>query len=137
MKIQQQGFSLFEVLLSMFIAGIALLGLALMDIYILRSSQSSFNYTVATIRANSFVDAVWMDLCNAQKTTSASTYTTIRNSWINEVSSAGFTIDASNPPASHALSTSVTLSWTDPRFTNDDPNNTLTLAVQFPDSGCN
>ncbi|MEH6453300.1 MAG: prepilin-type N-terminal cleavage/methylation domain-containing protein [Psychromonas sp.] len=133
MRKTEKGFTLFEVLLSMFIAGVALLGLALMEVHILKSSQSSFDYTVATIRANSFVDAVWMDLCNAQSA-SQNTYSKIVTSWSDEISAAGMT--ASETSSAAERTTSLTISWTDPRFTNDASNSALTLAAKFPDSDC-
>ncbi|WP_372882288.1 prepilin-type N-terminal cleavage/methylation domain-containing protein [Psychromonas sp.] len=134
MKQAENGFTLFEVLVSMFITGVALLGLAQLEVYILKSSQSSFNYTVATIRANSFVDAVWADLCNAQSA-STGTYTIIRNNWRNEISAAGMTVDDNNPPAAYAASAAVTISWSDPRFSEaaSTENNKLTLTARFPD----
>ncbi|MFT6926527.1 MAG: type IV pilus assembly protein PilV [Psychromonas sp.] len=135
MKKTEKGFTLFEVLVSLFIIGVALLGIAQMEVYILKSSQSSFNYTVATIRANSFVDAVWADLCNAQEASaSLNTYAEIRTDWIAEVSDAGMT--ATETYTSADKTSIVTIRWTDPRFTDDDLNNTLTLDVEFPDSGC-
>lgn len=137
MKTIEKGFTLFEVLVSMFIAAVALLALALMEIHILKSSQSSFNYTVATIRANSFVDDVWMDLCRAQSSSaSISTYTNIRNDWLDEISAAGMTAASGSPPTSAQQVTSITLSWQDKRFIDDGANNTLTLKAKFPDSGC-
>jgi type IV pilus assembly protein PilV len=136
MKNKENGFTLFEVLVSMFITGVALLGLALMEVHILKSSQASFNYTVATIRANSFVDAVWMDLCNAQSA-SSTTYTAIRTNWKAEVTAAGMKADdESSPPAAYSQETSVIIRWIDPRFTDAASNNKLTLEAKFPDSGC-
>lgn len=135
MRAISKGFSLFEVLVSMFITSVALLGLALMEVYILKSSQSSFNYTVATIKANSFVDHVWMDLCNAQSA-SLSTYADIRTEWLADLSAAGMTTAVGSPPSSAAQATSITINWSDPRFTDDDANNTMTLKTKFPDSGC-
>jgi len=131
MRKSEKGFTLFEVLVSMFIAGVALLALALMEVHILRSSQSSFNYTVATIRANSFVDTIWSDLCNAQQLTS--TYGTIKTNWISDVSSAGMT--AVETTSDQGKNTSITVSWSDPRF-NDSGNDTLTLNATFPDIEC-
>lgn len=130
MKKRENGFTLFEVLISMFITVVALLGLAMLNIYILKSSQSSFNYTVATIRANTFVDAVWLDLCNAQSSASG-TYSTIRSNWVNELTSAGMATDSSNPPAAYAQDMSVIVSWSDARF-GDDDNDQVTMNVQFP-----
>lgn len=135
MKKVAQGFSLFEVLVSMFITGVALLGLVLMEVHILKSSQSSFNYTVATIRANSFVDRVWIDLCKAQSA-SLPTYTDIRTLWLAEISAAGLTAGVNAPPVTAQQQTSVTLSWNDTRFIDDSGNNTVTLSATFPDSGC-
>jgi type IV pilus assembly protein PilV len=130
MRKPENGFTLFEVLVSMFITGVALLGLALMEVHILKSSQSSFNYTVATIRANSFVDAVWADLCNAQKDDVI--YKKIRSDWRTEIIDAGMEADDLNPPDTYTRETSMTISWSDPRFTDDASNSTLTLDAKFP-----
>jgi type IV pilus assembly protein PilV len=135
MKTNTRGFSLFEVLVSMFITGVALLGIALMEVHILKSSQSSFNYTIATIKANTFVDRVWIDLCKAQSS-SLSTYSDIRDLWLADVSAADMTVGIDSPPVSAAQKTQVTLNWSDPRFIDDSANNTMTLNVTFPDSGC-
>jgi type IV pilus assembly protein PilV len=133
MRKAENGFTLFEVLVSMFITGVALLGLAQMQVYILKSSQSSFNYTVATIQANSFVETVWMDLCRAQSASaSVNTYADTRTIWMAEVSAAGMTATETHSAAERT--TVVNISWTDPRFTDDDLNNTLTLKAKFPDS---
>jgi len=137
MRKSEKGFTLFEVLISLFIVGVALLGLAQMEVYILKSSQSSFNYTVATIRANSFVDAVWTDLCNAQNASaSLYSYAEIRTDWIDDVSAAGMTATETYSPAEKT--TSVTISWIDPRFKSSESasNNTVELVAKFPDSGC-
>lgn len=130
MKITEKGFTLFEVLVSLFISGVALLGLAQMEVYILKTSQSSFNYTVATIRANSFVDAVWAECSSAD-----GSYSTILNNWKDEVTAAGMTVVA--PISStYTSDTTVKISWTDPRFKNDDENNSLTLTIEFPYENC-
>jgi len=137
MRKAANGFTLFEVLVSMFITGVALLGLALMEVHILKSSQSSFNYTVATIRANSFVDAVWADLCNAQQ--SADTYADIRTGWRDEIfAAAGMQADDNSPPGRYDQEndTSVIIILNDPRFSDSPSNSELTLKARFPDSGC-
>ena len=135
MKKPIDGFALFEVLLAMFITGVALLALAKLDLYILKSSQSSFNHTVATIRANSFVDRVWLELCDAQSSATG-TYTTIRDNWRSEISAANMTVDDSYPPATYSQEMSVKISWSDARFTDDAANNAVSMDVKFPDSGC-
>ena len=133
MKGNDKGFSLFEVLIAMFITGVALIGLAKMDIYILKSSQASFNYTVATIKANDFVDTVWIK-CNASS--SSSTYGTIRSDWVTELGALNMSAAAANPPAAYASDAEVTVSWSDLRFTDDAANNSVTLSVKFPNGSC-
>jgi len=76
-SIKQQGFTLFEVLISMFIAGVAVLGLVMLELNILRSSQSSFNYTVATIEANTLVDKTWLNLCDITNAGSSAAQATV------------------------------------------------------------
>jgi type IV pilus assembly protein PilV len=138
MKKRDNGFTLFEVLVAMFITAIALLALAKMDVYILKSSQSSFNYTVATIRANSFIDSVWIDLCNAQKSTSASTYGAKRTFWVSKLTAANMEATSTAPPTSYPTThiVPVTVIWSDLRFIDDAANNTVTMNARFPDSGC-
>lgn len=132
------GFFLFEVLIAMFITAVALLALAKLDVYILKSSQSSLNFTIATIRANNFIDSVWIDLCDAQKTTSDSTYNEIRDNWIGELSAANITAASTAPPTTYPAgnTVAVSVSWQDSRFFNDGANNSVTMNAQFPDSGC-
>ncbi|MFQ3175861.1 MAG: type IV pilus assembly protein PilV [Psychromonas sp.] len=135
MRISEKGFTLFEVLVSMFVTGVALLGVAQIEVYILKSSQSSFDYTVATIRANSFVDAVWAE-CYTESA-SASTYSDIRAAWVTEISAAGMTTYDTEPPAAYNQDMVVKISWTDLRFANDAAaNSTLTLSVRFPNDSC-
>lgn len=142
MKSSENGFTLFEVLISMFITGVALLGLAMMNIYILKSSRSSFDYTVATILANNFVDEVWMDLCNVESAATF-TYDNILGGWKDELSDAKMsgaisseTNASTASSGAYASSVEVTVSWSDVRF-SDDENNAVTLKnVTFPSSIC-
>jgi type IV pilus assembly protein PilV len=134
MKKRENGFTLFEVLISMFITGTALLGLAVLNIYILKSSQASFNYTVATINANSFIDAVWLDLCNAQSSTT--TYRAIYDDWVVQLHEHNMETESASPPTAYAQDTSVTVSWSDRRFTDDTKNNRVIMSVKFPSSDC-
>ncbi|MCE2595425.1 hypothetical protein K6Y31_11415 [Motilimonas cestriensis] len=126
---QQQGFSLFEVLIATVVAVTALLGLALLEIKMLQSAQSSFQYTVSTIRANNLVDSIWLDLCNAQ--TNPARYTEIVNGW-QQALPAGYSVTKDKPGASFALSTAIELTWQDSKIAEAD-NNKLTLLANFPD----
>ncbi len=131
-KNRQQGFTLFEVLVAMLIAGIALLGLALLEVQIMKSSSSSFNYTLSSIRANSFIDRMWGDLCKVQK--SHGHYQQLRNSWRQEMLNNGLNVTDDAPSSAlSTLSVNVKLSWDDARFvSDDDANNQLVLFAEFP-----
>ncbi|MCE0558821.1 MULTISPECIES: prepilin-type N-terminal cleavage/methylation domain-containing protein [unclassified Motilimonas] len=126
---QQQGFSLFEVLIATVVAVIALLGLALLEIKMLQSAQSSFQYTVSTIRANNLVDSIWLDLCNAQ--TDPARYTALVSNWQQSLPS-GYSVTTDKPGVSFALSTTIELNWQDSKIAEAD-NNKLTLLANFPD----
>jgi len=132
---KQQGFTLFEVLVSMFIAGVALLGLAMLEIRILQSSQSSFNYTVSTIRANSYIDGVWMDLCNLQNTPAA--YDNYRNTFVNnELVKYGLSLDTNSATVFSSTSNhfTVQIGWEDTQFTDkvSGNQNSVSLQAEFP-----
>ncbi len=132
----ENGFTLFEVLISMFIAGVAVLGLILLELTILRSSQSSFHYTVSTIKANNLVDQIWMDLCNVQ--TSSAVYSHTVSDWETQLG-AHYSVLAGSPSSSaFATSTDVTISWQGDRFDLETANNQVTLYANYPDfsGGC-
>ncbi|WP_022942595.1 type IV pilus modification PilV family protein [Psychromonas hadalis] len=135
MKMKQQGFTLFEVLISMFIAGVAVLGLAMLELKILRSSQSSFNYTIATIEANTLVDRVWRNLCVIHGTSNAdpTIYGPIYSDWkaglitgLSGETSTGSTTDV-------ILDDRVRVHWTDKNFPTNSANDQVVLNVQYPD----
>ncbi|MFO6422383.1 prepilin-type N-terminal cleavage/methylation domain-containing protein [Motilimonas sp. KMU-193] len=127
---KQQGFSLFEVMIAAIVAVIALLGVALLEIKMLQAAQSSFYYTVSTIRAHNLVDNIWLDLCNAK--TNPATYTNIVTTWKNELPS-DYSVTANKPGVSFALSTEIQLTWTDSKIDEAD-NNKVTLIANFPDA---
>lgn len=146
---KEQGFTLFEVLISMFIAGIAILGLVILELRILSSSQSSFNYTLATIEANSFVDKTWRNLCEIETLGSVAAYKPLYDSWkadledpnINyrkfrgaSIKTGGVSVD------SFTLQDSVFVEWDEKNFdaSEDVGNNRVTLITTYPDltGGC-
>ncbi len=132
---KQQGFTLFEVLISIFIAGVAVLGLVLLELKILRSSQSSFNYTVATIEANSFVDDVWMNLCNIQGVSrTPGTYATLYSEWDAAMASRNFKAETDSGLTTFVQDDVIKVSWSDPRFSSaeETENNKMALHVSYP-----
>ena len=65
--VYQQGFGLLEVLISMLLAGLVLLGLIATQIKALQYASSSLSYTVAAIQAQNAVERVWPSLCGLQR----------------------------------------------------------------------
>ncbi len=132
MKNSQKGFTLFEVLISIFIAGVAILGLVKLELSILRSAQSSFNYSVAIVEANSLVDKVWMQLCDIEN--SNTVYDNVYEGWKSSLSGnlSGATSSASS---TLNLQDKVIVSWADGHFNSADniENNRVTLLVDYPD----
>lgn len=63
------GFSLIEVLVSMFIASIALIGLGVTQLKSLQFANSSFDYTVSLVQAQNAIERMWPVLCEIQHQT--------------------------------------------------------------------
>ena len=136
-KNKQQGFTLFEVLISMFIAGVAVLGLVMLELNILRSSQSSFNYTLATIEANTLVDKTWRNLCDIEGTGGSMTvYTAVRDNWfaaLGDVNINSTTFNGHTSAAVGSLPVNVGVWWDDKVLGGHADNNKVLLNVTYPD----
>lgn len=137
MKTLQQGFTLFEVLVSMFIATVALLGLLMLELTILRSSQSSFNYTLATIEAHTLADTVWMNLCNIEN---GASYSDIYTDWSAKLSDPMSNYSTFTGKVSQASETSlfelndtIVVMWEEKKFLADSANDQAVLIVNYPD----
>ncbi len=68
---KQAGFSLLEVMISVVIAGIALLGLAAAQLKSLQYATNSFHYTVSLIQGKNTIDRLCPHVCEIQKTDTA------------------------------------------------------------------
>ncbi|RJG48478.1 type IV pilus modification PilV family protein [Motilimonas pumila] len=126
---QQAGLSLIEVLIATIVAVVALLGLGLLEMKMLQASQSSFHYTVSTIRANELIDNIWLNLCDVQ--TDPARYTQVVDTWKSGLPE-GYSVTEGKPGNSFTLSTEINLTWTDSRIDEAD-NNQVTLMANFPD----
>jgi type IV pilus assembly protein PilV len=61
------GFSLIEVLVSMLIASIALLGLGAAQLKSLQLATNSLDYTVSLIQGQNAIERIWPNVCALQK----------------------------------------------------------------------
>ncbi|WP_231100861.1 type IV pilus modification PilV family protein [Pseudoalteromonas luteoviolacea] len=63
-----KGFSLIEVMVSIVIAGVALLGLAGAQLKSLQFANNSFYYTVALVNGQNAIERMWNELCYFEHT---------------------------------------------------------------------
>ncbi|MHA3099317.1 type IV pilus modification protein PilV [Acinetobacter brisouii] len=61
---KQQGFTLLEALIAMFITASALLGLGILHLKSVQQSQLATQRTIANIQANDLIDRMWANVCS-------------------------------------------------------------------------
>ena len=131
---RQLGFSLIEILVSVFIAAIALLGLAAGEINSLRFANNSFNHSLSIIQANNAIEKLWVNICELQDGRQAYD-STFRNSiYAPQVS----TFEVVTSPATTFNNViEVTVSWQDLRMT-DNLQSQIQLNATYPQlpAGC-
>ncbi|HCV01388.1 prepilin-type N-terminal cleavage/methylation domain-containing protein [Pseudoalteromonas sp. APAL1] len=125
---KQAGFSLLEVMISVVIAGIALLGLAAAQLKSLQYATNSFHYTVSLIQGQNTIERLWPHVCEIQKTDPALFQNaTFRESLKPQVNDYQLTI-----PASYSNDMQINVGWVDKRMT-DNAENQISLNASFPD----
>lgn len=72
----QQGFTLLEALIAMFLTAGAILGLGILHIKSAQQSQLAMQRTIANIQANDLVDRIWANRCSL-----STQYGGIKSSW--------------------------------------------------------
>lgn len=125
---KQSGFSLLEVMISVVIAGIALLGLAAAQLKSLQYATNSFHYTVSLIQGQNTIERLWPHVCEIQKTDPALFQdATFRESLKPQVNDYQLTI-----PVSYSNDMQINVGWVDKRMT-DNAENQISLNASFPD----
>jgi type IV pilus assembly protein PilV len=126
--IKQQGFSLLEVMISVVIAGIALLGLAAAQLKSLQYATNSFHYTVSLIQGQNSIERLWPHICDIQKTNPGLFQdATFRANLSPQVRDYELTL-----PAVYNNDMQINVSWVDKRMT-DNAENQISLNASFPD----
>lgn len=72
----QQGFTLLEALIAMFLTAGSILGLGILQIKSTQQSQLAMQRTIANIQANDLVDRMWANRCSL-----STQYGNIKSSW--------------------------------------------------------
>jgi type IV pilus assembly protein PilV len=134
----QQGFSLLEVMISVVIAGIALLGLASAQLKSLQYATNSFNYTISLVQAQNTIERIWPHICELQ-TTSPDLFNDVNFRASLEPQITDYTLTL---PAAFNNEMQIVVSWNDERIRQNDPQaleNQITLNASYPDlsAGCN
>lgn len=120
---RQQGFSLLEVMVSLVVASIALLGLAAGQIKSLQYATNSFDYTLSLLQAHNAVENTWANLCSVQKGDLA--FADVNTNTQNEK----YTISFPNSFDSDKFQ--VEVEWVDTRI-NDGLENSVLIEASFP-----
>jgi type IV pilus assembly protein PilV len=120
---RQQGFSLLEVMVSLVVASIALLGLAAGQIKSLQYATNSFDYTLSLLQAHNAVENTWANLCLVQKGDLA--FADVNTDTQNEK----YTISFPNNFDSDKFQ--VEVEWVDTRI-NDGLENSVLIEASFP-----
>ncbi|MFC0118982.1 prepilin-type N-terminal cleavage/methylation domain-containing protein [Pseudoalteromonas xiamenensis] len=61
-----QGFSLLEVMVSIVVAGVALLGLAATQLKALQFATNSYHYSLALVQGQNAIERMWIEQCQLQ-----------------------------------------------------------------------
>jgi type IV pilus assembly protein PilV len=125
-KTVQRGFSLLEVMISIVVAGVALLGLAATQLKSLQFATNSYMYTLALVQGQNAIERMWVEQCALQHT--ANRYTEASFQALIKPQLSIFTHQM--PPA-FSTNMYVTISWQDERMT-DQLLNQIRLSITYP-----
>lgn len=123
---EQGGFSLLEVMISIVVAGVALLGLAATQLKSLQFATNSYMYTLALVQGQNAIERMWVEQCALQhgvnRYTEASFQALIKPQ---------LSIFTHQVPAAFSTNMNVTISWQDERMT-DQLLNQIRLSITYP-----
>ncbi|WP_440054291.1 type IV pilus modification PilV family protein [Pseudoalteromonas sp. T1lg65] len=123
-----QGFSLIEVMISMLIASVALLGLAATQLRSLQYATNSFDYTVSLILSQNAMEQIWSQLCTIQQ---------VQPTYYNNASFQDLLLAPPNlrssftvvVPSTYSNSMPISVTWVDTRVNTDAVNNTDQVTI--------
>lgn len=118
-----KGFTLLEVLVTLIILSIGLLGMASLQVQSLKYTQSGYQRTLASIQAQDLEERFWTRM--ADDPTTSSEYTNWKNDWKVDNAAGNDTMPGwdgqiETKDADNRIYR-ITISWTDPRFGNPPP----------------
>ncbi|MCF6435654.1 prepilin-type N-terminal cleavage/methylation domain-containing protein [Pseudoalteromonas sp. MMG022] len=126
-----KGFSLVEVMVSMLIASIALLGLAATQLRALQYATNSFDYTVALVQGQNAMEKIWSRLCDIQHNDPSLFQDEDFREWLLAPSDIRTTFEVI-VPQTYENEMNILVNWVDDRMDPDvDGENQVVLNATF------
>ncbi|CAM4073262.1 type IV pilus modification PilV family protein [Pseudoalteromonas byunsanensis] len=126
-----KGFSLVEVMVSMLIASIALLGLAAAQLRTLQYATNSFDYTVGLVIGQNAMEKIWSRLCDIQHKNPSLFQDEAFREWLLAPASIRGSFEVIVPQA-YANEMNIQVNWVDERMDPDvDGENQVVLNATF------
>ncbi|MEJ6475635.1 type IV pilus modification PilV family protein [Pseudoalteromonas piscicida] len=122
-----KGFSLIEVVVSMLVAGLMLLGLAATQLKSLQFASNSFHYTMALVHGQNAIERIWPLLCELQHNNKDMTQNNPLMQQVQPIDDR-FTLIL---PATYSHNMQITVSWQDKRVSNPAENQ-ISLTASYP-----
>lgn len=127
LKSKYNGFTLIEVMISLVVATIAILGLAAAQLKSLQYITNSFNYSASLVQANNVIERIWPRLCELQHTNPGLYYEDSFQEYLApQINAFSLTL-----PTDFSNDLEVAVTWQDKRLT-DNLENRVVLNSSFP-----
>lgn len=137
---QQGGFSLLEIMITVIIANIALLGLVAGEVKSTQYANNSYQYTVSLIQANNVAERLLNDICNFKNGDKTFNADYAQSGDITPIDGYQLSLEfESNVDGSLPSDLNITVSWVDERMDEDEQaGNQVKITAHFPEveSGC-
>lgn len=135
-KKKQAGFSLIEVMVSMIVANIALLGLVAGELKSLQYANNSYQYTISLIQANNAVERIFTDVCEFKNEDKVFNEAYVTDN-LTPISGYNITFDEGVVDADFDVNFNIYVDWIDERMTDNSVNKVAVMA-SFPTvpAGC-
>jgi type IV pilus assembly protein PilV len=127
---QQSGFSLIEVMVTLLVLSIGLLGVAALQVASLQYSNTSLHRSIAVIQANDLVERLWTNICQISNNTQrASIVTDWNTAHANSLPGRSGALRVTAPPVYE-----IEVSWSEQRLGEGTRNFTYsTILPNLPD----
>lgn len=128
------GFSMIEVLVTMVIISVGLLGAAALQVKSMQYAYSSYQHTIATVQANDAVERLWANVCALPLPGQTSA---IREAWETDWKNDTRLPDWSGEIEEVSGMYTITISWTDRVEDEDEDDRQVVITTAIPQlPGC-